>query len=226
MIVTSLEHPPTDPAEPPRLEAAEHEERRRTGSHSRVILESVLIVLSVLLGFALNAWGERRAEHRLADAALANFRREIEANLGELERVQPKHAEFAAQLAAAAATSDPGEGRSAFEIFAGLLPEGGLDVPPLREAAWETAVSTGALRLLEYDLAARLSETYLIQRSTVMPTIQRLADRFSDTSNFDPAVRERVLRVHHRLITDLAGQEAYLIETYRGTLKLLPGGSD
>lgn len=162
----------------------------------------------------------RQGERELAANALENFRREIESNLAALERVHPKHVQLAQRLQAAT-QSDSVPGETAFDVLVSLLPEGGLDTPPLREAAWETAVSTGALRLLDYETAARLSETYLIQRLTLGPTLQRLADRVMDVPNFDPDARAMVVRVHHMVLQELAGQEAFLIETYRETLEQL-----
>lgn len=40
------------------------------------------------------------------------------------------------------------------DVFARMMPEGGLDTPPMREAAWETALSTGALEAAERSLSA------------------------------------------------------------------------
>lgn len=191
-----------------------------TGSSFRLLLESVLIVLSVLLGFALSEWRARQADHERAAAALENFRREIRNNLATLEQRRPEHAALAERLAGAI-DSDASEGETAFDVFATLMPEGGTNTLPLREVAWQTAASTGALRLLDYEVAALLSETYLLQASLV-PTLARLSDRFSDQSNFDPQSRDAMIRVHHRLMDDLAGQEEYLIDTYRRALQRLP----
>ena len=186
----------------------------------RLLFESVLIIVSVLFGFALSAWGERRAERRTARAAVENFRVEIEANLSTLERVQPKHARFAEQLATVAAGPiDPQQ--TAFDVFARNMPEGGLDTPPMREAAWEVALSTGALSLIDYDLAAVLSETYLIQRATLGPTLMLLRERLLSSGTFRVEERDAVLRVQQMMINELAGQETYLIEVYRNALARL-----
>ena len=190
-------------------------------SSVRLVIESVLIVLSVLLAFAVAEWRDRVADRDLAHAAVTNFRREISANLAELERVQPKHAEFAKRLLAAA--QHPGTG-NAFDAFVKAMPEDGLDTPPLHEAAWEVATSTGALRLLDYNVAAQLSETYLVQRSTVLPTLRMLTDRISSIQTFEPAARTAMVRVQQMVITELAGQESYLIDLYRKALNVLPPG--
>ena len=206
---------------PPPLPVASLAEPGRAlrRSRSALVLESVLIVASVLLGFALSSWSERREEGRLTAAALASFRSEIQANLAALERVQPKHAAFAERLAAAARRSHAD--RTAFDVFVELMPEGGIDAPSLGEAAWQAALSTGALRLFDYDVAAALSEAYFVQRATVLPTVSILQDRFLAEANFDPASAPVIVRVHSMVLNELAGQEAYLIDVYRRTLDRL-----
>lgn len=188
-------------------------------SRSALLLESVLIVASVLLGFAVSNWSERREERKVAAAALESFRSEIRTNLEVLQRVQPKHAAFAQRLGEAAMTSNGGQ--TAFDVFVELMPEEGIDAPTLGEAAWQTALSTGALRLFDYDVAAALSEAYFIQRATVLPTITLLQDRFLDEANFRPAAASTIVRVHSMVLNELSGQEAYLIEVYQRTLTRL-----
>jgi hypothetical protein len=193
--------------------------RRLRGSRvaARFWFESVLIILSVLVGFALNGWRERRAERARAEAVLANFRQELAQNLATLERRQPKHVAMAERLERAAQQERPGQ--TAFDSFRELMPEGGLDTGPLLDAAWETALSTGALRLLDYEQAALLSETYLVQRMAIGQTVQRLADRHLMPQNFEPALRRPMLQTHSMLFIELSGQESYLIDVYRKTLR-------
>jgi hypothetical protein len=189
---------------------------RASRTAARFGFESVLIILSVLVGLALNDWRERRAERGRAAAAVANFRRELGENLVDLERRQPKHAAFAQRLREDAEQDRPSE--TAFSSFRRLLPPGGLDNAPLRDAAWETALSTGALRLLDYERAALLSETYLVQRA-ITHTVHRLSDRFMMPENFDPALRRPMLQTHSMLFVELSGQESYLVDIYQKTLR-------
>jgi hypothetical protein len=193
---------------------------RGSGVAGRLGFESVVIILSVLVGLALNEWREQRAERARAVAVLANFRRELTENLAALERRQPKHVALAARLTRAAEQDRPGE--TAFTSFRELMPADGLETAPLRDAAWETALSTGALRLLDYEQAALLSETYLIQRAALGSTLQRMTDRFYMPENFEPAMRRPMLQTHGMLFGELSGQEAYLIEVYRKALRQLP----
>lgn len=195
----------------------------RTTAAGRMLVESVLIVASVLLGFGLNAWGERRAARDTERAAIERFRQEIRANLEAVEEAHPRHAAFARRLAES--VPDSLVAGSAFDVFYALMPEGGLNMRPLRDAAWETALSTGALRLLDYDTAAMLSETYLVQHSSIQPTLERLSDRIMDPRTFDPAQRDLMLRVHQMTIQELAGQQRYLMVVYENALEQLDGGA-
>jgi hypothetical protein len=205
---------------PPSSSGTPRRRSRNRWLRGRLLFESALIMLSVLLALALGEWREHLRERKLARTALATFRREIASNLARLERVQPKHAAMAQRLATEATA--PSKGATAFDAFVAQMPEGGLDAQPLSDVAWETAQTTGALRLVDYETAVLLSETYLLQRSAIHQTIQRLADRFLAPQNFDPAQRGAMVRTHQMLLVELSGQESYLIEIYRKTLARLP----
>jgi len=181
------------------------------------LLESALIVLSVLLGFAATAWHDRQQERALAAEALQSFRREISQNLATVERLRPVHAALAARLEAEADAAHPNE--TAFDAFKRSFPASGASVPPLADAAWETAVSTGALRLMRYDRAALLSETYQVQRTALPQMAARLDERLTSPESFDPARRAAMLRVLALLFENVEGQERYLTDVYHTTLQ-------
>lgn len=201
----------------PGAPAAASARRQQVG---RLAFEGILIVVSVLLGLALNEWREHRRERALATTALTNFRREISANLARIRAAQPKHAAMAQRLAEAAST--PAPGLTAFDVFVANMPEGGLDTQPLATVAWETAESTGALQLLDYPTASLISETYSVQRATLLPTLQRLSDRFLSPQNFDAAQQGPMVRTHQMLLVELNGQETFLIGIYEKALEALP----
>jgi len=194
-----------------------HRPRRRV---PELLVESLLIVLSVALGFAVTQWQDRRRDAALAAEATANFRREITQNLRALQRAQPKHVALVKRLEQEATTPHPGE--TAFDALVRVRHEiDSTAVPVLGDAAWETATSTGALRLLGYERAARLSETYLIQRGQLVQTLLRIEERASAPESFTPAAREPMLRVYALLFAEVEGGERYLIGVYGETLKQL-----
>jgi hypothetical protein len=190
--------------------------RRRRRSPVRVVFESVLIVVSVLLAFGLNEWRMQRADRALATSVLMSFRAEIQANLELLHHFQPLHM----RLAEAIAGLEPAAvaGRTAMEVVAEVRMDDGTVLMAPAEAAWQTAVSTGALRLLDYETAAALSRIYLSQREYVGQTARRLSDVVFSGAMFDRAATGQALQVAMALLSELAAQEASLLGEYRSAL--------
>jgi hypothetical protein len=184
----------------------------------RLIIESVLIVLSVLLGFAANEWHDRSADRVLATQATESFRNEIQQNMSLLRSAEPLHAKMAVQLNRDSAATG---GEAGFDAFRAAMPQRNISIPQLSDGAWQTAVSTGALRLLDYRLVSRLSNTYAAQQSAVFMTGQRIEERLTSPDNFDPAARRRMIRAQAVLFQELSGQERYLIELYGQALQSL-----
>lgn len=193
---------------------------RETRWPTRLAAESLLIVVSVVLGLALNEWRQKQADRQLARTVLANFRREITQNLRILERVQPGHELLVRRLAAA--STKPRAEANAFAVIMAEMPRGGLGGEPLHEAAWETASSTGALRLLDYATASKISEVYVVQRFFMQGTTQRTISSLLAPANFDPGAKQVMVQTQYMALNEFSTQEAYLIDVYRRTLKALP----
>ena len=108
-LETSTTTSPTPPYSPPE-ERVDHRpsSRERRLFSPRLLVESLLIVFSVLLGFSANEWHDRSVDRALAEQAMEGFRHEIASNLALLDGVQPKHALMAARLDSIAARARPG----------------------------------------------------------------------------------------------------------------------
>jgi hypothetical protein len=85
-----------------------------------------------------------------------------------------------------------------------------MNVPLLRRAAWDTALSTGALRLIDYDLAAGLSEIYGMQDYAGATFIKL----FSDPLFFDPSGRSATIRLAQMTMQELTWAEETLLALY------------
>ena len=119
---------------------------------AKPLFDSLLIVFGVVLGFALNDWAQKRAQHARTAQALAAIRQELLADRHELDGARLHHLGMRDTLAAYVARD-------------ALVPEriymGGMFSPgrPVA-AAWESARTTGALGDLPYPLVLRLSDVY------------------------------------------------------------------
>jgi hypothetical protein len=189
---------------------------RRAG---RLVLESAIIVLSVFLAFGLNEWRQHRADRVLATTVLVGFKHEIQENLTLLERFQPQHLHLARAIAELPPESL--EGRTAFDVISENRTDDGSVIMPPAEAAWQTAVSTGSLALLDYETAAILSRIYFAQQNFVGRTGERLTDLVFDGRMFDAEAGVESLAVFLALMQELAAQETSLMGEYRNALERL-----
>jgi hypothetical protein len=175
------------------------------------LLEGAFIVVSVMLGFAVTRYGEYRDERDLAARMLASIQTEVEYNRAVLERYVPIHRAWHQAVDGV----DPANGtESAIDVLFSKQPELPPDfttnVPLLRQAAWDTALSTAALRLIDYDLAAALSEIYSMQ-GYAAATFTRL---FSEPQMFDPAGRSAALRMAKVTLREMTWAEETLLGLY------------
>jgi hypothetical protein len=95
------------------------------------------------------------------------------------------------------------------------------NVPLLRHAAWDTATSTGALRLIDYDLAAGLSEIYSHQQYAAAT----FSSFFGQSASYDPAAGVATARLAQTMMTELSWTEEQLMSLYDKQLPALRSAS-
>jgi hypothetical protein len=164
----------------------------------------MLIVSSILLAFALNRWWEARQDRLLADRALATFAQEIKQNRDNLLRVMPYHRGLHDLFAglSAAGTIRTFEDVRELEGFDGFQPAF------LTTTAWHTAIATGALVHMDYDIVRELSALYTFQ------------DRYTDYSDFRHLVAPGAL-ADANIAAALFSAEIYLIDVISGAQHLV-----
>ncbi len=128
---------------------------------SRVLVESGLVVGSILLALALDEWNEGQDYQDLATLSLVNFEREIQQNRLRLEDVTPFHIGLRDVLANMDGGGEDVPATTIRNILEGFQPA------LLVSTAWETAVATGALGYMDYDVVSGLSLTYNLQERLV-----------------------------------------------------------
>ena len=185
-------------------------------STSRLLFEAVLIILSVAIGFAVSEWRERVADRELAARVLRNVRAEVEYNLTQIEAQVARHQQMI-QAMAGADVSNPSE--SGWDVMVRTL-KSGPGALPLRRAAWDGAVSMGALRVIDYDMAARLSEIYVAQDAYGLTVANGPLLLYTPTL-FDPANRKVGSQIVRWLMVELEGNERFVREIYQRHLPAL-----
>ena len=186
------------------------------------LLEGVLIVLSVALGFAVAEYGQSRQEREMERRVLRGLQEEIEFNLKALEPAHAKHERWAQGLTNWLNThATPGAvttGLTARHAFLQTWPDVDLTrpdrievpFPTLRRVAWDTAVSTGALRLIDYDVAAALAEIYQWQDALPLGGIPTGQVEFFDPAHHVPSTLQTSFAMEALVLS-----ERELIDLYR-----------
>ena len=184
----------------------------------RWIMEATLIIVSVAIGFAVSELREYRADQSLATQVLRGVHEEVTYNLSLLEPAIAKHRQWAQTLAAVDVSRNT---KSAFEVLFESRPGDANIGVPLRQAAWDTAVSTGALRLIDYEIAAALSDIYGYQ-DLMSVNLSRLVQGVVYTpATFDASNQAASVQVMRWLMTEVEGNERYLLDLYKRHLPLL-----
>jgi hypothetical protein len=186
------------------------------------LLEGIFIVVSVLLGFGINEFGEYRKERGLAAQMLASIQSEVDYNRAALSTFIPMHRVWRDALQKQG-TPVPGESGIdvLFETRPQLSPEMRTNIPVLRRAAWDAALSTGALRLIDYNLAAGLSEMYGMQDYAA----SAFSKLFSEPSFFDPSLQASTIRLAQTTMQEMTWAEETLLALYDKHLPAIRAGA-
>ena len=194
--------------------------RTRAGrSAAQWFVEGLLILMSVALGYAMSELHEWRENRALAGRVLEGLRVEVERNLATVEPYVVVHQRWSEALSAEAGSTGSASGIEVFIATRPTLPPGAkAPIPAPRSAAWDTALSTGALRLIDYDAVAGLSEIYELQRQLEV-VARRIA--LDQPAFFDPAHRTPSVKLARWALEDIAYIEGMLVALYREQLSRL-----
>jgi type II secretory pathway pseudopilin PulG len=125
----------------------------------KLLMESVLIVFSVLLALGVDEWREKRQTQQRVDQALESFAREIQRNQQSVRKVLPYHERLQRHFSKLSLTRV--QKVSDLQQMEGFQ---GFQTLELEDAAWQTATATGALADLDYETASLLSRVYASQK--------------------------------------------------------------
>ena len=186
------------------------------------LLEGFFIVVSVGLGFGVAQYRETRANHELAGRVLKSVQAEVEHNLETLAPFVPIHQAWVNALEKADVSKSNQSGLDLYFDTRPKMPEGAQSsFAFLRRSAWDAAVSGGTLRLIDFDVAAALSDIYVTQEIATGNVQRLVSGPFSSTATFDPARRAASARMLWLTMADIQSSEQILIDLYRRHLPVI-----
>lgn len=168
-------------------------------------LEVLSIVFGVLLALGANAWYQHVKEQQLVRSVLADIAVEVDYNAVELERVLSYHRMLADTLSRVLSVGQV----SSFDLR-GIWR--GAQVPSFQSAAYETAVVTEALSLMEFAVSSHLASLYKQQQS-----LERLFSRYLEAVLIDPLATDRMTHIVWMMSGDVVLGESALLERYHST---------
>ena len=136
----------------------------------QVLIESALIVISILVALGLDEWRQKREDAETAQQALSNFISEIHQNQARVDDAVP----FNKGLLDVLKRRYEGGGINSVNEFV-IMVESYTPLV-LQSTAWETALATGSLAKMEYNLVSALSLTYSLQNRYQLATRSGVAN--------------------------------------------------
>jgi len=123
----------------------------------RVLFESALIVVSILVALGLDEWRQNRQNQAVIRHALTSFLSEVQQNRIRVEDSTPFNQGLRSVLNRHYVDNDI----SSVDEFVSMVETYSPAV--LQSTAWETALATGSLAKMDYNLVSALSLTYSLQ---------------------------------------------------------------
>lgn len=121
-----------------------------------LIIESFVIMMSVVLGFYLTGWRQEVAQEKKLDKALESIYSEIQYNQSQVEDLLPYYQTLRDTLDYLREKKGEGASLSLIEI-PGFH---GFKIPLLQNSAFETAQANGVFSSVDYDLTRKIFEIY------------------------------------------------------------------
>jgi len=173
----------------------------------RVLFESALIVMSILVALGLDEWRENREDAQTVRQALLNFDREIQQNQARIEFAAPFSQGLLNILKGHYEDADD----MSIDAFVDMMES--YETAALQSTAWETALATGSLAKMDYNIVSALSLTYSLQNRYQIATNAGMADLTSPQNLSDDRLRIAIYN-SVRYLDDITVLEADLNATY------------
>jgi hypothetical protein len=188
-------------------------EHKHESPIQRIVVESALIVFSILLALAVNSYMDVRKQRDLTERALRGVRAEISSNLRQVNALLPYHNLLAKEINA----TDSAHQAKDYASFHTHAPAWhGFDNPFLDGTAWQSAIALGTLANMGYDTVRVLSSLYSVQSKFDLYMTSSLP-----TFDFSDAAMPSTVRRMYIYVETMRINEDTLVGRYAKALELL-----
>lgn len=189
---------------------------------STIIIESILIVLSILLALAINEYRDYRKKVLLREETLSNIKTEIQSNISELEALIENHQSKASKIIEYLHNTDDKDliDKKVIDVIY-TFDQVILKEVSLSTTAWETAQITNAVSLLHFGTIQCLSKVYNLYDISVKKMWHLISNFLLSKENYEANNTVLKLQVFNAYLTELYRQEIYLKDKLQDSLKEL-----
>ena len=173
----------------------------------QVLIESALIVVSILVALGLDEWRDDRQDEEVIQNALSNFLIEIQQNRTRVEDAAPFNEGLRQVLRRHYEANDV----ETIDEFVNMVES--YSAVGLHSTAWDTALATGSLSKMEYDLVRALSLTYSLQVRYQLATRSGMND-ITSPQNLSEDKLKLAFYNSIRYLDDIIGMETELSVIY------------
>lgn len=180
----------------------------------KILIEGGVMVLSILLALALNGWKANQDDQELIARVINNFENEIKRNKLRITDVSDYHNGIQQVLQNHNSSSDMKSITEFRHVMDAMQPV------VLTNSAWETAIATGVLARMNFELVSALTLTYNTQ-TRFDENYRTTARALLSPSNLTEQNLELTIYNASQFVTDVIAQEAELAAYYDQMLKML-----
>lgn len=173
----------------------------------QVLIESALIVVSILVALALDEWREERQDAEVVQQSLENFLIEIDQNKVRVDDAAPFNQGLHSVLTSYYMDDD----LESVDEFVDMVESYSPAV--LQSTAWDTALATGTLSKMDYNLVRVLSLTYGVQSRYQTTTVSGMDNLISPVNLSEDRLR-LALYNSMRYLEGVTTLEQELADTY------------
>lgn len=179
----------------------------------KILIESALIVFSILLALAVNEWADSRKQAALAERAVHAIREEITGNAQRIRDVRAYHQ----ALMNESKRADSLHVVHSYADFRRAAPSwSGFRNPELDATAWQSAITLGVVQNIGFDTVRALSRLYLMQTK-----LDQYAETSLPTFDFSDAAMPNNVRRVWVFVQTMATLEDTLTNRYNDALRVL-----
>ena len=189
---------------------------------AKLIIESLLIVFSVLLALFLNEYLNTRKAQKVKENALARVVSELEANQATVKEWAPYHNEVLGNIKKALRNDSIKNTLKTPQgvEFWNLMPNGVVQ-QLIDDAAWQALKSSSAFSDLSFDTVLSLSKVYKLEKVGVESTIKSILEIINARESLHEENLEDTLVLLGKGFNELVAQELFLLDQYEKTLNEL-----